>query len=65
MFSFDTSDTQRFVVSLIGALILSTACVFSAVGPAKAASAISAVQASDAPVAQSARACPRLMAIRL
>jgi hypothetical protein len=37
MFSFDTSDLQRFAVSTIGALILSTACIVAAAGPVRAA----------------------------
>jgi TonB family protein len=47
MFHFDTSDIQRVAVSAIGALLLSTACVVGAVGPAKAATA-------DAPATMSA-----------
>jgi hypothetical protein len=43
MFSFDHTDLQRFAVSTLGALILSAACIISAVGPARAeASAVSA-----------------------
>lgn len=59
MFSFDTTDIQRFAVSLIGALVLSTACVLSAVGPAKAASA-SPLHLSSESTSQADRACPRL-----
>ncbi|MFS0736719.1 hypothetical protein ABC347_06695 [Sphingomonas sp. 1P06PA] len=37
MFNFDRSDFQRVAVSAMGALIVSTACVTAAVGPARAA----------------------------
>jgi len=37
MFKLDKIDMQRIAVSAVGALILSTACVVSAVGPAYAA----------------------------
>jgi hypothetical protein len=37
MFVLDKIDLQRIAVSSVGALILSTACVFGAVGPARAA----------------------------
>lgn len=36
MFNFDKSDVQRVVTAAIGALILSTTMVVSAVGPARA-----------------------------
>jgi hypothetical protein len=39
MFAITKSDVQRIIVSSIGALILSVACVGSAVGPARAAEA--------------------------
>lgn len=39
MFTFDKSDFQRFAVSSVGALAVSAACLFGAVGPAKAESA--------------------------
>jgi hypothetical protein len=44
MFALDKIDYQRIVVSAIGALILSTACIVGAVGPAQAASIAPAVQ---------------------
>jgi len=44
MFALDKIDYQRIVVSAIGALILSTACIVGAVGPAQAASTAPAVQ---------------------
>lgn len=37
MGKFDKTDIQRFLVSAIGALAVSTTCVVAAVGPAKAA----------------------------
>ena len=46
MFSFDTSDIQRFTVSTIGALVLSAACVISAVGPVRAAENPASISAS-------------------
>lgn len=36
MFNFDTSDIQRVAAAALGALILSTTMVVSAVGPARA-----------------------------
>lgn len=36
MFNFDKSDVQRVAIAAIGALILSTTMVVSAVGPARA-----------------------------
>ncbi len=36
MFKFDKSDLQRTVVAALGAIILSTTMVASAVGPARA-----------------------------
>lgn len=42
---FDTIDLQRFAVSATGALILSTACVVGAVGPAKAATQPTTIEA--------------------
>ena len=44
MFSFDTSDLQRFAVSMIGALILSTACIVAAAAPVRAAEPASQVE---------------------
>lgn len=41
MVTFDKSDFQRFAVSSIGALAVSAACLFGAVGPAKAATPVS------------------------
>ncbi|WP_380873811.1 hypothetical protein ACFB49_43950 [Sphingomonas sp. DBB INV C78] len=38
MFKFDKSNVQRVAVSLVGALMLSAACVTAAVAPVKAAS---------------------------
>ena len=38
MFAFDKKDFQRFAVSTVGAIVLSTACVVAAVGPAHAGS---------------------------
>jgi hypothetical protein len=35
---FDKTEMQRFLVSAVGALAVSTTCIFAAVGPAKAAS---------------------------
>lgn len=37
MFAIDTTDIQRVAISSLGAIILSAACVMSAVGPARAA----------------------------
>jgi len=37
MTKFDKTDIQRFLVSAIGALAVSAACVGAAVGPARAA----------------------------
>lgn len=37
MFNFDRTDFQRVAVSAMGALIVSTACITAAVGPARAA----------------------------
>lgn len=36
MITFDKYDVQRFAISAVGAITLSTACVFAAVAPAKA-----------------------------
>jgi TonB family protein len=44
MFNFDKSDFQRFAVSSVGALAVSAACLFGAVGPAKAATPASATE---------------------
>jgi hypothetical protein len=44
MFNFDKSDFQRTVAAALGALILSTTMVVSAVGPARA------VETSQTPV---------------
>ena len=38
MFDFNTTKFQRFAISSVGAIALSAACVFGAVGPAMAAS---------------------------
>ena len=37
MFNFDKIDFQRIGTALVGAILLSTACVTAAVGPARAA----------------------------
>jgi hypothetical protein len=37
MFDFTKSEFQRTVIALVGALVLSTACIGAAVGPARAA----------------------------
>ena len=51
MFNFDKSDLQRTVVAALGALILSTTMVVSAVGPARAIETspvvVQGTQASD------------------
>ncbi len=47
MFTIDTSKIQRFAISSFGALILSTACVVGAVGPAKAATANAPLTVGD------------------
>jgi hypothetical protein len=44
MFALDRIDYQRIAISAIGALILSTACIVGAVGPAQAASIAPATQ---------------------
>jgi hypothetical protein len=44
MFALDKIDYQRIAISAIGALILSTACIVGAVGPAQAATAKLATQ---------------------
>lgn len=49
MFGFDTSDLQRFAVSMIGAFILSTACIVAAAGPVRAAEPAPQVQIAAAP----------------
>ena len=36
MFTFDKTDLQRITVSTVGAVILSTICVFGAVAPVRA-----------------------------
>jgi TonB family protein len=46
MFNIDASDFQRFAVSSIGAVAVSAACLFGAVGPAKAASPSAPVSAT-------------------
>jgi len=46
-FKMDRTDIQRFLVSAIGALAVSAACVGAAVGPARAAE----IQAPHAAVA--------------
>lgn len=63
MFSFDTSDIQRFTVSTIGALVLSAACVISAVGPVRAAEnpASLSVSTAQAKMVQQ-NSCARTMA---
>lgn len=48
MFNFDKSDVQRVVTATIGALILSTTMVVSAVGPARAIETAEVVQAQPA-----------------
>ncbi|SDD21483.1 hypothetical protein SAMN05444678_110120 [Sphingomonas sp. YR710] len=53
MFAFDKSDLQRFAVSSVGALILSTACIVGAVGPARAAE-LAPHAAASAPAASQA-----------
>jgi len=47
MFRFDTIDFQRIAVSSAGALLLSAACVVSAVGPARAAEPNAPLTVSD------------------
>lgn len=47
MFAIDATDIQRFAVSSIGALILSTACIVAAVAPAKAAEANAPLTVGD------------------
>jgi hypothetical protein len=51
MFKFDKSDFQRTVAAALGALILSTTMVISAVGPARAIettpTAVQGTQGSD------------------
>lgn len=51
MFKFDKSDLQRFAAAAVGALILSTTMVVSAVGPARAIEtspvAVQGTQGSD------------------
>ncbi len=37
MFKFDKTDLQRIATAAVGALVLTTACVSAAVGPARAA----------------------------
>lgn len=54
MFAFDKSDLQRFAVSSVGALILSTACVVGAIGPARAAELAPLSPVAQAPVAPQA-----------
>ena len=44
MFKFDKTDMQRFAVSAVAALAMSSACVFAAVGPAKAVASAPAPQ---------------------
>lgn len=50
MFKFDKSDFQRVAAAAVGALVLSTTMVVSAVGPARAIETTPVVQAM--PVAQ-------------
>jgi hypothetical protein len=47
MFAIDTTDIQRFAISSIGALILSTTCIAAAVSPAKAAEANAPLTVGD------------------
>lgn len=47
MFKFDKIEMQRIVTAAVGALVLSTACVSAAVGPARAAETTQIVSASD------------------
>ena len=55
MFNFDKSDLQRTLVAALGALILSTTMVVSAVGPARAIEtspvAVQGTQGTDRAVA--------------
>lgn len=44
MFTFEKSDFQRFAVSSVGAIAVSAACLFGAVGQAKAATPASATE---------------------
>lgn len=55
MFNFDKSDVQRIVTAAVGALILSTTMVASAVGPARAVETTE-VAAVEAPVSAEAHA---------
>ena len=47
MFSINGNETQRTLVAMVAALVLSTACVGAAVGPARAAE-VGAVQFASA-----------------
>jgi hypothetical protein len=47
MFKFDKSDFQRTVAAALGALILSTTMVVSAVGPARAIETSPTVQGAQ------------------
>ena len=49
MFNFDISDLQRFAVSMVGALILSTVCIVAAAGPVRAAEPAPQVELAAAP----------------
>ena len=46
MFNFDKSDFQRVAAAAVGAFILSTTMVLSAVGPARAIETTPVVQAA-------------------
>lgn len=56
MFNFDTIDLQRIATAAVGALVLSTACVAAAVGPARAIETSPAFAvAAAAPASDAAR----------
>lgn len=55
MFKFDAIDFQRIATAAVGALVLTTACVGAAIGPARAAETSPVYALAAAPAAHNAR----------
>lgn len=56
MFKFDTIDLQQIATAAVGAVILSTACIGAAVGPARAIETDRTIQIAAVPQPTQARA---------
>ena len=55
MFNFDKIDLQRIATAAVGALVLTTACVGAAVGPARVIETSPAFALAGAPAQDAAR----------